>query len=130
MNAYDQTATILKALAHPVRLQILELLSVEGEACVCHLEARLKLRQAYISQQLARLREAGLVQDRRDGLNVFYALAAEEIGGCIDGAKRLAASVARAGGSELEFGEIPAVDPARCACPMCEAEPAVASARA
>jgi ArsR family transcriptional regulator len=55
----------------PARLAILDVLR-EGEACVCHLEAALGFRQAYISQQLMVLREAGLVQDRREGLNVFY----------------------------------------------------------
>jgi DNA-binding transcriptional ArsR family regulator len=74
MNGYQWMARRLKAMGHPSRLQILDLLEAEGESCVCHLEARLGLRQAYISQQLARLRDAGLVADRRDGLNVYYSL--------------------------------------------------------
>lgn len=62
---------LFKAISHPVRLAILEELRT-GECCVCHLEAQLGSRQAYISQQLAVLREAGLIKDRRDGWNVFY----------------------------------------------------------
>ena len=62
---------VLKVLGHPVRLQILSALA-EGEECVCHLTAMLGLRQAYVSQQLAILRRAGLVLDRRDGLNIYY----------------------------------------------------------
>ena len=58
MSQYQLTATIMKALVHPVRLQILQVLR-DGEACVCHLEAVLNQRQAYISQQLMRLRDAG-----------------------------------------------------------------------
>ena len=54
MDGYEQTAEMMKALSHPTRLQILEVLSEEGESCVCHLENRLGQRQAYISQQLAR----------------------------------------------------------------------------
>ncbi|MBX3061322.1 MAG: winged helix-turn-helix transcriptional regulator [Anaerolineae bacterium] len=42
-------ANYFKALAHPVRLQILAVLR-QGEACVCHLEVILQRRQAYISQ--------------------------------------------------------------------------------
>ncbi len=64
-------AELFKALGHPIRLQILSVLAQE-EACVCHLEARLKMRQAYLSQQLAVLREAGLVAERRMGTYVYY----------------------------------------------------------
>ncbi len=70
---YEQLAELFKGLAHPTRLQILDLLR-EGEMCVCHIEASLNKRQAYISQQLMTLREAGLVDSRRDGLQVYYRL--------------------------------------------------------
>jgi ArsR family transcriptional regulator len=68
---YEPQIQIFKVLTHPARLAILEILR-DGEHCVCHMEAYLGLRQAYISQQLSVLREAGLVQDRRDGWNIFY----------------------------------------------------------
>lgn len=68
---YDVQAQLVKLLAHPVRLAILDILR-DGEHCVCHMEAHLGFRQAYISQQVAVLREAGLIQDRRDGWNIFY----------------------------------------------------------
>ncbi len=67
-------ADVFKALGHPVRLRIVAALQKDGEACVCHLEHDLGLRQAYLSQHLAKLRAAGLVTDRRVGSNVFYAL--------------------------------------------------------
>lgn len=72
-SAYEQLSELFKGLAHPTRLQILDLLR-EGEMCVCHIEAALNKRQAYISQQLMTLREAGLVDSRRDGLQVYYRL--------------------------------------------------------
>lgn len=71
---FEQQASYFKALAHPVRLQILAILR-QGEACVCHLEALLQKRQAYISQQLMVLKEAGLLTERKDGLFVYYNLA-------------------------------------------------------
>ena len=74
MTTYDQLAARFKALAHPVRLQILDMLR-SGEACVCHMETALGKRQAYISQQLMVLRDAELVDTRKDGLQVFYCLA-------------------------------------------------------
>lgn len=73
MTDYFDAAVRFKALAHPVRLQILDMLRT-GEVCVCHMEAALDRRQAYISQQLMTLREAGLVESRKDGLQVFYRL--------------------------------------------------------
>ncbi len=66
-----RTITILKALSHPARLAILEALR-QREACVCHMEALFGWRQAYISQQLMVLREAGIIEDRREGWNVYY----------------------------------------------------------
>jgi DNA-binding transcriptional ArsR family regulator len=68
---YRAQADLLKAISHPTRLAVLEMLR-DGEQCVCHMEAFLGLRQASISQQLMILRDAGLVEVRRDGLNVFY----------------------------------------------------------
>lgn len=71
VQPYEAQAQLLKVLAHPARLAILHILR-DGEHCVCHMEAHLGYRQAYISQQLMVLREAGLIADRRDGWNVFY----------------------------------------------------------
>jgi len=77
-TTYDLQTQVFKAFTHPTRLAILDQLR-DGEHCVCHLEAHLGLRQAYISQQLSVLREAGLIVDRRDGWNVFYRVADERI---------------------------------------------------
>ena len=57
MKAYEKQSDLLKALAHGSRLAILDILR-EGEQCVCHMEATLGLRQAYISQQLMILKQA------------------------------------------------------------------------
>lgn len=120
MNGYRQVANLMKALAHPSRLQILEVLLEEGEACVCHLEKRLSQRQSYISQQLAKLREVGLVIDRREGLNIFYAVAEEGIGNLIQDAKRFVVDTARTYGSEINFKVIRQIAPDQCNCPKCE----------
>jgi DNA-binding transcriptional ArsR family regulator len=70
---YEQQASLFKLFTHPARLAILGVLQ-QGEACVCHLEAVLGFRQAYISQQLAVLREGGVIQDRREGWNIYYSV--------------------------------------------------------
>ena len=71
MDAYQQSADLLKAMAHPERLRLLSALR-DGAQCVCHLTALLGERQPYVSQQLAYLRDAGLVADYKEGLNVHY----------------------------------------------------------
>jgi ArsR family transcriptional regulator len=78
MDAYETQSEFLKAIAHPTRLVILDILR-DGEQCVCHMEATLKLRQAYISQQLMILKQAGLVEPRRDGLNLYYRVVKPEV---------------------------------------------------
>ena len=83
MYEYSAEVRLLKALTHPVRLAILDILR-EGEQCVCHIEAILGQRQAYISQQLIVLREAGLVEDRRDGWNIFYHVSRPEVFDVLD----------------------------------------------
>ncbi|MBN1119730.1 MAG: helix-turn-helix transcriptional regulator [Anaerolineae bacterium] len=120
-DGYDRLAAIAKALGHPTRLKILEVLSQE-EACVCHLEAVLGQRQAYISQQLIRLREAGLVIDRRDGSNVFYALADDSIEPLLEQVKQTALAIAAQTGDPLVFDVPDHGCECACTCPRCEAE--------
>lgn len=126
MDGNTQVAKLMKALAHPVRLQILEALGEETEACVCHLERRLNQRQAYISQHLAKLREVGLVHDRRDGLNIYYALSVGVLDDLLSKARALASEVARGDGVKLTFAPIRVVPPEVCNCPKCSERIAVA----
>lgn len=67
-------ALYLKTLAHEGRLMILCHLG-SGEKSVGELEELLDIRQAAVSQMLARLREEGLVTPRRDGKTIYYSLA-------------------------------------------------------
>lgn len=78
MADYFLSATILKAMGHPVRLQILDILR-QGETCVCHIERVIGKRQAYVSQQLMILRDAKLVETRKDGLQVHYRISNRQI---------------------------------------------------
>lgn len=74
----EELAPLFKALGHPKRMAILQ--SLRGaERCVCEIEEALGLRQAYVSQQLTVLREAGLVCYRKDGWNVYYRIARPEV---------------------------------------------------
>ena len=60
------------ALADPTRLRCLLLLTDEGELCVCELTHSLDVSQPKISRHLAMLRDAGIVNDRREGLWIHY----------------------------------------------------------
>jgi DNA-binding transcriptional ArsR family regulator len=108
---YEAQAQLLKVLTHPARLAILNLLR-DGEHCVCHMEAHLGFRQAYISQQLMVLREAGLIQDRRDGWNVFYRVIEPRIFGVLSAVEQL---------MELQQDPAPKQLAVNCSCPKCNA---------
>lgn len=103
-------AGYFKALAHPVRLQIMAILR-QGEACVCHLEAILQKRQAYISQQLMVLREVGLLAERKEGLYVYYSLADPNLTVILD------ASLTAVQPHVVMELSPPLLD--RCSCPHC-----------
>jgi DNA-binding transcriptional ArsR family regulator len=66
-------AEVLKALAHPTRLMIVERLA-KGERCVCELNELFEADHSTISKHLAILKQSGLVSDRKDGLKVYYRL--------------------------------------------------------
>ena len=66
-------AQFFRALAHPVRIKILEIL-VRGERTVQELQEALGLEQPIVSQQLAVLRNQNIVRGQKDGLSVRYAL--------------------------------------------------------
>lgn len=67
-------AEIFKALSNPVRLEIIETL-LDGEKCVCEIIKDLnKYEQPHISKSLTNLKKVGLIEDRKEGLKVFYKL--------------------------------------------------------
>lgn len=102
-----KAAFLLKVLGQTERLQILLAIG-HSEACVCHLEAALGLRQAYISQHLMALRRAGILKARREGRFIFYRLKDPALLDLLERAGRLA-GVALA---PLSAG-------AECGCPKC-----------
>lgn len=67
----EHVAEVLKAVAHPVRLQIVELLQT-GEMCVGDIVGNLGGKQAITSQQLNMMKDKGVLSRRRDGARVYY----------------------------------------------------------
>ncbi len=112
MDAYHRQAALLKAIGHPVRLRIVDLLRCEPE-CVCHLSAALDKPQPYVSQQLAILRNAGVIVDEREGTNIFYRLAGENVVRQVEaacGTRTCAGEPAPPMGRQIVHG---------CNCPKC-----------
>ncbi len=105
-----EQANIFRLLNHSVRIAILEILR-GGEECVCHMEAALGYRQAYLSQQLSVLRSAGIIKERRDGWNRFYRVARNEIYPVLDSALRMT-------GKSIPVSVKRTYNP-KCTCPKC-----------
>lgn len=68
------TVDVFRALADPIRLELLALIAAGGPICVCHLHERLPYSQSRISKHLGTLRRTGLVTTRREGTWVYYSL--------------------------------------------------------
>jgi ArsR family transcriptional regulator len=87
-------ASAYKALADETRVQMLALLLEQPELCVCHLERTLEISQSKASRHLRYLLNAGLLEDRREGVWIYYRLAermepglralVESVGGMLD----------------------------------------------
>jgi ArsR family transcriptional regulator len=86
---------LFRALGDETRLRMVALLS-HGELCVCHLEKALELSQPNVSRQLGILRAAGVVDARRDGSWMYYALAPQDH----EAVKAMLEEVARLFGAE------------------------------
>ena len=76
-------AKIFKALADPIRLEILQLLR-EGEKCVCEIVPQLEIAQPLVSRHLKVLKDCGLVKDRKDGNRRIYSVTDSRIFNVID----------------------------------------------
>lgn len=81
-------AEFFKALAHPLRIRILDALR-EGEAGVNELGERLQVEQSTLSQQLAVLRSRNIVVGRKEGQNVFYSVRDRTLFKLLDVAKQI-----------------------------------------
>jgi DNA-binding transcriptional ArsR family regulator len=113
MILYRERARLLRVMAHPMRIEILDIIRRSDE-CVCHLSAALRKPQPYVSQQLAVLRKEGLIADRKEGNNVFYGLAGGPEAG-------QAASILEAIAGGAPAGqEVGHRSVAGCHCPKCD----------
>lgn len=89
---YQLKAEFFKTLGHPSRIRVLELLS-QREHSVAEMLPEVGIEPAHLSQQLAVLRRANLVVTRRQGTNVYYALANPHLSDLLAVARRILSGV-------------------------------------
>jgi ArsR family transcriptional regulator, arsenate/arsenite/antimonite-responsive transcriptional repressor len=73
------TVEMFRALADPIRLELLAQIAARGPLCVCHLQEDLPYSQSRISKHLGTLRRAGLVTSRREGTWIYYSVDEEAL---------------------------------------------------
>jgi DNA-binding transcriptional ArsR family regulator len=78
MTSEELYVKIYKALAHPIRIKIVEQL-LDGPLCVCVLNEDVEFSQSNLSQHLRILKDAGILQSEKDGLRILYSIKHEEI---------------------------------------------------
>lgn len=76
---YNDTAEMLKVLAHPVRLCIVKGLLEKGECNVTYMQSCLNAPQSTISQHLQKLKSAGIIEGKRNGLEIYYRVNNEKV---------------------------------------------------
>ncbi len=76
---YEKAAYILKAVAHPTRLAIIQLLDIQDNLTVNEICETLNCEQSLISHHLINMKLRGILKSHKDGLNVYYSLKEREI---------------------------------------------------
>jgi|SRR6056297_969733 len=71
---FELRAEIAKALSHPIRLKMVDILNNEGDKCVCELTEVLDLSQPSISKHLKILKNSGIVSSKKKGVKTYYSL--------------------------------------------------------
>jgi ArsR family transcriptional regulator len=96
LKAYEGRAQILKALAHPSRLLMIEIMHEGGDICVFELVEIIGSDQSTVSKHLGILKQAGLVTDRKDGQRSYYRLVATDVAELLDSVERFIEDHAKA----------------------------------
>ena len=81
-KVYEMKARVLRALAHPIRLAVVDFL-VEGEQCVCDIAEQVGAQRSNVSRHLAVMVNAGVLESRKDGLKVIYRLRTPCVASCL-----------------------------------------------
>ncbi|GAB1371378.1 hypothetical protein MASR1M45_14400 [Candidatus Kapaibacterium sp.] len=83
----EKMADILKCIAHPIRLEIIEMLEGCRRLCVTDIVEKMHIEQSVVSHHLTKLKDKGILRSVREGKNVFYQISMTELSGlfnCIE----------------------------------------------
>ena len=83
-NKLDKVAHLIKVIAYPVRIGIIDLLNQNKELSVTEIHKSLNMEQSAISHHLNKMKDKQLLKSRRQGKNVFYSLKDKNIVGIIE----------------------------------------------
>lgn len=78
-DKFEKAAYILKAIAHPTRLAVIQLLSIEEQLSVGEICGILECEQSLISHHLINMKLRGILQSNKEGLNMYYSLKEKEV---------------------------------------------------
>ena len=85
----EARSEILKALAHPTRIYIVDLLDREGSRCVFELAEELGVDMSTVSRHLSQLKKAGILESEKKGTTVYYSLACNCISEFMKGLEKI-----------------------------------------
>lgn len=93
----EARAAVLKALAHPTRVYIVDLIERNGPQCVCEITSRIGVDTSTVSRHLSVLKSVGILQDSRQGTTVYYSLTCNCIAEFMAGLEKVISAVHRRG---------------------------------
>ena len=105
---HEFQAQVFQALAHPIRVAVVELLR-DGEVCVCDIAAQIGAERSNVSRHLAVMQRAGVLSCRRDGLQVLYRLRTPCILEFLSCATRVARQNVEEDARAFQYGPVPEV---------------------
>jgi DNA-binding transcriptional ArsR family regulator len=75
----ERMAELLKCIAHPLRLEIIELLEQYQRLCVSEIVQKMSAEQSVVSHHLTKLKDKGILKSSRDGKNVYYNISMDNL---------------------------------------------------
>ena len=84
LEKLEMGASMLRSMAHPMRIAIIELLTANKRLCVTEIYEKLNIQQAEASHHLKILKNKGILESKREGKQIFYSLKHEKLNVIID----------------------------------------------
>ncbi|MDT3738540.1 MAG: metalloregulator ArsR/SmtB family transcription factor [Candidatus Kapabacteria bacterium] len=79
VDQLERMAELLKCIAHPLRLEMIELLEKYQRLCVSEIVERMSAEQSVVSHHLTKLKDKGILRSTREGKNVYYQISMDNL---------------------------------------------------